>query len=115
MYSEKTAAQTDPVVFDQQLTELAKVQPGLMQKVQVSVTGITLSDFITAIAFEHNLNVSVDDQLKTVMVTNFYDALVKDVFVFLVKKYEFEIDNCPETARENILFLQLKYLKYNFV
>lgn len=92
MYSEKTAAQTDPVVFDQQLTELAKVQPGLMQKVQVSVTGITLSDFITAIAFEHNLNVSVDDQLKTVMVTNFYDALVKDVFVFLVKKYELETE-----------------------
>lgn len=85
-------AQTDPVEFDKQLTELAKTQVGLLQKVQVNVSGITLSDFITAIAFEHNLNVSVDDQLKAIVVNNFYDALVKDVFVFIVKKYELETE-----------------------
>lgn len=85
-------AQSDPAVFDQQLTELAKVQPGLLEKVQVNVSGIGLSDFITAVAFEHNLNVSVDEQLKTVVVNNFYDALVKDVFVFMVKKYALEVE-----------------------
>ncbi|MBI3133504.1 MAG: type II and III secretion system protein [Bacteroidetes bacterium] len=85
-------AQTDPAEFDKQLTELAKSQPGLLEKVQVNVSGIGLSDFITAVAFEHNLNVSVDEQLKTVVVNNFYDALVKDVFVFIVKKYELDVE-----------------------
>lgn len=88
----QTHAQTDPLEFEKQLTELSKTQPGLLQKVQVNVAGITLSDFITAVAFEHNLNVSVDEQLKTIVVNNFYDALVKDVFVFVVKKYELETE-----------------------
>lgn len=85
-------AQSDPEVFDKQLIELSKTQAGLSEKVQVNVSGISLADFISAVAFEHNLNVSVDDQLKTVVVNNFYDALVKDVFVFLVKKYQLEVD-----------------------
>lgn len=88
----QTHAQSDPAVFEKQLTELAQTQPGLLQKVQVNVAGITMSDFITAVAFEHNLNVSVDEQLKTIVVNNFYDALVKDVFVFVVKKYELETE-----------------------
>ncbi|MBL7897322.1 MAG: type II and III secretion system protein, partial [Crocinitomicaceae bacterium] len=86
------SAQVDLVEFEKQLTELSKTQAGLLEKVQVNVSGISLSDFITAIAFEHNLNVSVDEKLKTVVVNNFYDALVKDVFVFVVKKYELETE-----------------------
>ena len=78
--------------FEEQLNELAKTQPGLLEKVQVNVSGIPLADFISAVAYEHNLNVSIDDQLKTVVVNNFYDALVKDVFVFVVKKYELDVE-----------------------
>lgn len=78
--------------FEKQLNELAKTQPGLLQKVQVNVSGLSLADFISAIALEHNLNVSVDDQLRTMVVNNFYDALVKDVFVFVVKKYELDVE-----------------------
>ncbi len=88
----KLSAQSDPIVFEAELNELSKTQPGLLEKVQVNVSGIGLSDFITAVAFEHNLNVSVDEQLRTVVVNNFYDALVKDVFVFVVKKYELETE-----------------------
>ena len=106
-------AQADPVEFDKQLTELSKIQPGLLEKVQVNVSGIGLSDFITAVAFEHNLNVSVDEQLKTVVVNNFYDALVKDVFVFVVKKYELDVEvigsiivfkKQPEKPIEKVVF-----------
>lgn len=85
-------AQVDPIEFEKQLNELSKTQPGLVEKVQVNVSGLTLSDFITAVAYEHNLNVSVDDQLKMVVVNNFYDALVKDVLVFVIKKYEVDAE-----------------------
>ena len=85
-------AQIQYTKFEEQLNELAKTQPGLLEKVQVNVAGIPLADFISAVAYEHNLNVSVDDQLKFVVVNNFYDALVKDVFVFIVQKFDLEVD-----------------------
>lgn len=75
-----------------ELDELAKTQPGLEEKVQLSVSAVTLSDFISAIALEHNLNVSVDDELSNLVVNNFYDALVKDVFIFIVTKYELDLE-----------------------
>jgi len=78
--------------IETKFNELALVQPGLLEKVQVSVSGVTLSDFISAVAFEHNLNVSVDEELNTFVVNNFYDALVKDVFIFLIKKYELDVE-----------------------
>ena len=74
------------------MDSLALTQPGLNGKVQVSVTGISLADFISAVALENNLNVSVDDNLRTTVVNNFYDAQVKDVFLFLAQKYELEME-----------------------
>jgi len=74
------------------LDEMAKTQIGLTEKVEVNISGVPLSGFITAIASEHNLNISVDDNLKNVVVSNFYDALVKDVLIFLVKKYNLTVE-----------------------
>lgn len=84
----------DPSLADMErnMLDMAKVQPGLNEKVQVSVSGIALSEFISAIAFEHNLNVSVDDNLNGPVVNNFYDAVVKDVFIFLIKEYDLVVD-----------------------
>ncbi len=78
--------------MERNILDMAKVQPGLNEKVQVSVSGIALSEFISAIAFEHNLNVSVDDNLNGPVVNNFYDAVVKDVFIFLIKEYDLIVD-----------------------
>jgi len=77
---------------EEKFNELAKTQIGLNEKVEVNISGIPLSSFITTIASEHNLNVSVDNDLKSVIVSNFYDALVKDVFLFLVKKYNLTVE-----------------------
>lgn len=78
--------------FKIELDSLSKNQVGLNEKVQVNVSGITLADFISAIALEHNLNVSVDENLNTLVVNNFYDAAVKDIYVFLVKKYNIKVN-----------------------
>ena len=85
-------AQTDPENLQVQFDSLAKTQPGLNQKVQVNVSGVTLSDFISAIALENNLNVSIDKSLDEMVVNNFYDALVKDVFIFVTQKFDLEVD-----------------------
>ena len=34
----------------------------------------------------------MDDKLRSVVVNNFYDAQVKDVFIFLVKKYDLHVE-----------------------
>ncbi len=78
--------------MERDILDMAKVQAGLNEKVQVSVSGIALSDFIAAVAFEHNLNVSVDDKMNTVIVNNFHDAMVKDVFIFLIKEHDLVLD-----------------------
>lgn len=76
----------------EKLEELSSVQIGLTEKVEVNISGVSLSSFITTIASEHNLNVSVDSDLKNVIVSNFYDALVKNVFVFLIRKYNLTVE-----------------------
>ena len=90
--SQAVWAQTDIAVVQKELDKLALTQPGLNEKVQVNVSGIPLADFISAIALEHNLNVSVDKSLNQTVVNNFYDAQVKDVYVFLVKTYNLTTD-----------------------
>ncbi|MGV6862287.1 MAG: type II secretion system protein GspD [Putridiphycobacter sp.] len=85
-------AQQDINAIKSKFEELSKTQVGLNEKVEVNISGIPLSSFITTIASEHNLNVSVDDNLNHVIVSNFYDAQVKDVFVFLVKKYNLTVE-----------------------
>src|SRR5690606_30519499 len=62
-----------------------------------------LYDFITTLAEEHELNVSVDPQLNQLVTSNFFDINVKDVFMFLVKKYELEVD-----VMNNILIFNKK-------
>jgi len=115
-------AQQDISLVQQELNELAKSQTGLNEKVQVNVSGIPLADFISAIALEHNLNVSVDKSLETIVVNNFYDALVKDVYIFLVKKYDLRVDfsgsiiafsNWPEIAEIKPIILPKK-IKVNY-
>jgi len=84
--------QTTIEEMERNILDLAKVKPELNEKVQVSVSGVSLGDFISAIGYEHNLNVSVDQNLKKVVVNNFYDAAVKDVFIFLIKKHDLIVE-----------------------
>lgn len=73
------------------LETLSQTVDGLNEKVALSVTDIQLSDFIQAIANQHQLNVSVDDVLNEIVINNFYDARVLDVFVFLASKHNLDI------------------------
>src|SRR6185503_14289284 len=73
------------------LQELSKTTPGLNEKVQLSVNGISIQDFLRGVAASANLNVSVDPAVTDKIYNNFTDATVSDVFIFLCKKYELDI------------------------
>lgn len=74
------------------LDELAKTKEGLTETVRIDVSGLTLYDFLTLIAEEHKLNLSADTSLNELVNSNFHDVVVKDVLLFLLQKYNLEMD-----------------------
>ncbi|AXT21188.1 type II and III secretion system protein [Flavobacteriaceae bacterium AU392] len=78
--------------FTEKIDELAKTKKGLEDNVRIDLTGLTLYDFINALADEHQLNVSVDIKLNQLVTSNFYDVNIKDVFLFLIQKHQLEVD-----------------------
>jgi len=78
--------------IEERLKELSKDNPGLKEKVDLSVNGTSIQEFIRGIASENNLNVSVDASLNTKIFNNFSGVTVADVFLFLCKKYDLEIN-----------------------
>ncbi|SRX75255.1 type II secretion system protein GspD [Aequorivita antarctica] len=82
---------TDIKNIEGQLSEIAKTRNGLNEKIRIDISGLSLYDFITSIAEEHKLNVSVDNDLNQIVNSNFFDVDVKDVYLFLVQKYDLEV------------------------
>jgi len=91
-FSTAVSSQTSDLgVIQTRLDEIAKTKKGLSEKINIDVSGLTLYDFITSIAEEHELNVSVDNNLNQIVNSNFFDVDVKDIFIFLVDKYDLEV------------------------
>ncbi len=96
-------SQTNIKVFTEKLNELEKSKKGLQENVRIDLSGLTLYDFINALAEEHQLNVSVDSNLNQLVTSNFYDVNIKDVFLFLIKKHDLDVD-----VANNILIFNKK-------
>jgi type IV pilus assembly protein PilQ len=79
--------QTLEELFD----EIAKERPGLEELTELDVSGLTLFEIITSLAEEHRLNVSADPGLSEMVVSNFFDVKVKDVYIFLAKKHNLDV------------------------
>ena len=85
-------SQTVNNTFTEKIDELAKTKKGLQDTVRIDLSGLTLYDFINALAEEHQLNVSVDSNLNQLVTSNFYDVNIKDVFLFLIQKHKLDVD-----------------------
>lgn len=84
--------QQDYSEINKKFEDFSKIKKGLNDVMKTDVSGLTLYDFINSIAQEHQLNVSVDNDLNQLVVNNFFDVTVKDVYTFLVQKYDLEVD-----------------------
>ncbi len=85
------AQQERYTAIEAKLKELSATNPGLNEKVELSVNGVAIQEFIRALAATNNLNMSVDAGLDTKIVNNFSNVNVSDVLLFLVKKYDLDI------------------------
>jgi len=91
MPSAKVFSQDRFAILDAKLNQLGDQVPGLYAKVDISVNMASLQDFIRGIATTDSLSVSVDPSLNIQIVNNFSNVLVKDVFIYLCKKYDLDI------------------------
>lgn len=89
---------TNSIIAQQDINELSKKfddlsiqKKGLNEAIKIDVSGLTLHDFISSIAEEHQLNIDVDSELNQPVSNNFFDVTVKDVFIHLVQKYDLEV------------------------
>jgi len=79
-------------VLEQKLIELGKSNPGLNEKVDLSINSSSIQEFIRAIATSNNLNVNVDPSIDVKVTNNFSKVTAQDVFLFLCKSYNLDIN-----------------------
>ena len=85
-------SQQDITQLNEAFEKLALQKKGLNEVVKTDVSGLTLHDFITSLAQEHQLNVDVDSNLNQSIVNNFFDVTVKEVLVHLIVKHDIEVE-----------------------
>jgi type IV pilus assembly protein PilQ len=77
--------------IEQKLEELSVTVPGLKQKVDFSVTGISIQDFLRAMAESNTLNISVDPKINVRVFNNFNNEEARNILVFMCKEYDLDI------------------------
>ncbi|HEX3007377.1 MAG TPA: hypothetical protein VHO90_07155, partial [Bacteroidales bacterium] len=65
--------------------------PALNEKVNISVTNVSIQEFIRGMANSAALNINVDPAINIQIVNNFTNVRVADVLVFLCKQYDLSI------------------------
>ncbi len=78
-------------ILEQKLIEVSKVSPGINEKVDLSVTGVSIQEFIRAVGMSNNLNVTVDPSIDVKISNNFSKVSAMEVFIFLCKSYNLDI------------------------
>jgi type IV pilus assembly protein PilQ len=73
------------------LKELSKDYPGLNESVEFSVSGVSVKEFVRTLANNHDLNISVAEDVNGIVVNNFANAKVSDVLIFLCTEYHLNI------------------------
>ena len=87
-----TIAQDRIKQIETQLKSMTTEVPGLEENVQMSVSGVSIQEFMRGIADAHKLNISVDPTIKQDIVNNFANATVSDVLLFVCKEYNLKIN-----------------------
>ena len=76
-----------------QLSDLAKTDaPGLNQKVDVSVSGVSIQEYLRGVARTNDLNLSVDPNIKVVTTSSFVDETALNVLLFLCEEHDLTIE-----------------------
>jgi type IV pilus assembly protein PilQ len=84
-------AQDRFTVLEEKLEQVAKDYPGLNEKIELSMNGVSIQEYLRAIAASNNLNLNVDQSIDIKISNSFSKVTAKEVFLFLCKRYDLDI------------------------
>ncbi|OFX36400.1 MAG: hypothetical protein A2X08_14940 [Bacteroidetes bacterium GWA2_32_17] len=85
-------SQTDRFTeIEKKLTALSVTMPAMDESVDVSVSGVSIQEFLRAVANNAKINISVDPTLSIIIVNNFSNVRVIDMLMFMAKEFDLEI------------------------
>lgn len=88
-----TFSQTNRVSqISRQLDSLSAFVPVLNDSIDISVTNVSVQEFLRGIALANNVNMSIANGLNDMVINNFNNVKFKDILVFLVKEYNLDIE-----------------------
>ncbi len=65
--------------------------PALEEKVNISVTNVSLQEFLRGVAKNSGLNIDVSPDLNYMVINNFSGVKVKDILVFICRQYDLDL------------------------
>ncbi|WP_295719974.1 general secretion pathway protein GspD [Mucilaginibacter sp.] len=74
------------------LDTLGRTVPGLNQKVQLLVTGVSVKEYLNALARANNLSISCDPVLNFTIYDTFNGVTASNIIILLAQKYNLEIN-----------------------
>lgn len=77
-------------VLEKRLHDLTASVPGLNEKADLSVTDITLQDFLRGLASTHNLNLNIDPGLNQRLSDNFSGEPVIEILLYLARQFNLD-------------------------
>ncbi len=77
--------------MEKQMKSLAGANPGLNEKVDFSVSGATIQEFLRGIAEANELNISVEPSLNFRIYNNFTNEKVMNILLFLAREHNMDI------------------------
>jgi type IV pilus assembly protein PilQ len=92
LWSIPVLAQQDRIqTIQDKLEQLSTAVPGLHDKVQLSVNGVSIQDFITALSKSNGLSINIDPKLNIKVANNFNNVTALNILVFLAKNYNLDL------------------------
>jgi type IV pilus assembly protein PilQ len=86
VYSQNTRVNIDSILS-------AKIFdiPALDEKVSISVSNVSLQEFLRAVANSSGLNIDVQPNLEYMVINNFANVKVRDMLVYLCKQFDLDL------------------------
>lgn len=78
--------------LERKLVGLSASVPGLKQKVQVGLSGVSIQEFLRAVAQANQLNINVDPMLNIKVVSNVSSENALNILLFLAENYDLDIN-----------------------
>lgn len=100
---------------------IAENIPALKKRVEISVSDVSIQEFLRAVANASGMNMNVDPTIAGNVTNNFNDVLVKDMLLFLEKNYPVKVEiigniiNVAKKEVTHVIETDFKGLKYDTI